>query len=168
MGDLIKLILLKLSEITELKFVHVYNSQFDYLENGGEYSFPMPCAFVEIESDNFNQLLNNVQDIELVVKIHIGDDFYNAMDGTFEQNFNIFNIRDLVVKKMVGVKPVDGGTLVKTRETPDYNHSNVYHYVIEYRTRWVDLIALPVETFKDMTPANYANLTEQIIIQRNG
>jgi hypothetical protein len=113
------------------------------LEDGGSYSFPFPCAFVEIGTDEFGQLGSNFQGIDIDVKIHIGNDYYNG--AQFDDNLNIFALRDLAVKKLNMFKPTSSGNLVKVTETQDYNHSNVYHYILQYKTHYIDQTAVQAD-----------------------
>ena len=78
MVNVINEIIAQLREIPEFKFVSIWNNQFNYMEEGEIYSFPMPCAFLEVSADDFEILGDNYQATDLNVKIHIGHDFYNV------------------------------------------------------------------------------------------
>lgn len=136
MVEFINCIVNNLKEIPEFNHVQIWNSQFDYLEEGGSYSFPFPCVFVEIITDEFGQLGNNYQGGDVSVNIHLGNDFYNGCG--FDDNLDIYTLRDLAVKKLNMLKTPLSGVMFKISETPDYNHSNVYHYIIQYKCHIID------------------------------
>jgi hypothetical protein len=129
-------IVAKLRTIPELKLVTIWNNQFEYMENGEMYSFPFPCAFVEVGADAFEQLGSNYQATDLTIKIHIGQDFYNG--ANIDENLTIFVLRDLVNSKLSRFKPTTAGDLVKIGETQDFQHSNVYHYEMTFKTHYID------------------------------
>ena len=136
MVNVINEIVTQLRAITELKFVTIWNNQFSYIENGEIYSFPMPCAFVEVSADGFEDLGNKYQATDIIIKIHIGQDFYNGTN--IDENLSIFVLRDLVVKKLSHFKPSTAGSLTKISEKQDFQHSNIYHYEIDFKTHYID------------------------------
>lgn len=144
MGDLINEILTRLRLIVDFQFVAIWNNQFEYLQDGGEYVFPMPCVFVEVQNENNQDLGCNYQGQDINIIFHIGQDFYNG--SQMEQNFTIFELRDLLVKSISNFKPTTASKMVKTSELQDFNHSNVYHYAISYKTHWIDNTAVNEET----------------------
>lgn len=144
MVNVINEVIAKLRTIPELKLVTIWNNQFSYMDDGEIYSFPMPCAFVEVNADNFEQLGNNFQASDINIKIHIGQDFYNG--SNIDENLTIFVLRDLVVKKLSRFKPTTACDLVKTSEKQDFQHTNVYHYEIDFKTHYVDNTNVSVET----------------------
>ena len=136
MVNVINEIVAELRKIPELKLVTIWNNQFNYMEDGEIYSFPMPCAFVEVSADNFEQLGDRYQAGDISIKIHIGQDFYNGTN--IDENLTIFVLRDLVVRKLSLFKPTTAGAMVKTSEKQDFQHSNVYHYEIDFKTHYID------------------------------
>jgi hypothetical protein len=146
MVNVINEIVARLRTIPELKLVTIWNNQFNFMDNGEIYSFPFPCAFVEVNVNGFEQLANNYQSTDLAIKIHIGQDFYNG--SNIDENLTIFVLRDLVVKKLSRFKPTTAGDLTKTNEQQDFEHSNVYHYEIEFKTHYIDDTNANIEILK--------------------
>lgn len=128
----------KLREIEEIQFVHVYNNQFQLMQDQNVYSFPFPCAFVEIISQPFLQIGGGYQHSDLDIRIHIGHNEYDSADTNMEQNFNVYSLRDLVVKKLSLYKPSMCSELFKINEQQDYAHSNIYKYIVDFRTGFTD------------------------------
>ena len=145
MVNVINEIVAQLRTIPELKLVTIWNNQFQYMDNGEIYSFPFPCAFVEISADGFEQLGNRYQATDINIKIHIGEDFYNG--SNIDENLTIFVIRDLIVKKLSLFKPTTSGALVKVSEKQDFQHSNVYHYEIDFKTHYIDITNVNADIF---------------------
>ena len=150
MGDLIRELLARLKTITELQTVTVWNNQFEYIEDGSSYSFAMPCAFVEVNfPDGFRDLACNYQETDVEIRIHIGQDYYNGVN--IDENLSIFDLRDLVVKSMSHFQTTKSGLLVKINEGQDFDHRNVYHYTIDFKTQWIDETAVK-GTFESTPP----------------
>lgn len=141
MGDLIQEILTQIGLITEFKFSSVWNNQFQYMEEGNTYVFPMPCAFVEIISDNNQDVAGKYQGSDIQINIHIGHEFYNGTQ--MEQNLSIFDFRDLIVKSFCNFKAGKTGVFIKTSEQQDFEHTNVYHYIVSFKTHFMDDTAAP-------------------------
>jgi len=131
----------RLREIPELQYVVVWNNQLQYLEDQTIEAFPFPCAFVELVPQSFNQLGAGFQQTDLDIKIHIGHEEYDANNGYMEQNLSVFDVRDLVVKKLSLYKPNMCAEMFKINEKQDYTHTGVYHYILTYRTGLIDSTA---------------------------
>lgn len=155
MGSLINEILARLKLITALQFVTVWNNQFEYMENGESYLFPMPCGFVQIESDNNMDIGGNFQGSDLNITIHLGQNVLNG--DLMDENLTIFDLRDLVIKSMATFKPTKTGLMTKISEGQDFDHTNIYHYEIKYKTHFIDDVAVPQQYFT--TPPINANIT---------
>lgn len=142
-------LLTQLKLITEFQFVTVWNNQFQYIEDGLSYSFPMPCCFVEVQNENSQQLGNNYQGSDLIINIHIGQNVLNS--DLIDENLTIFDLRDLVIKSLANFKPATAGQLVKINESQDFDHTNIYHYTIGFITHWIDDTATP-QTYLSTPP----------------
>ena len=134
-------ILDKLKEIPELKYVRVFNNQFQYLEDGETYAFPFPCAFLEVLPQNYTPLLNGFSQSDVDFRIHIGHEQYDSLDGNMEQNLDVFDLRNLVLQKLVLFKPSMCSELFVVNEEQDYTHTGVYHYIIDFRGGVIDKTA---------------------------
>ena len=155
MGNLVSEILARLRAINSLLFVTVWNEQFRYLEDGKGYSFAMPCAFVEIQTDELQDIGGRYQGSDIKVIVHIGQNMLNG--DMLDENLTIFNLRDNVVKDFATFKPTTASMMVKTAENQDFDHTNIYHYKIEYKTHWIDDTQVPTEYYT--TPPISATIT---------
>ena len=145
MGDLLREILTYLINNTSFETVNVWNNQFDYIEDGSSYSFAMPCCFIEVLADDTQPIGGKYQGSDLVVNFHIGNDFYN--ENLMETNLQIFKLRDDLIKSISTFQPSTGSLLNKISEQQDFQHTNVYHYVVSYKMHWIDTTVVPIETF---------------------
>ena len=150
MGDLIQQIIDRLKLITDLKFVTIWNNQFNYISDGSVYSFPFPNAFIEVISDNLQDIGGQYQGSDLLINIHIGQDFYNGTN--IDENFNIFALRDLLVKSLSNFQPITCGKMIKVSETQDFEHTNVYHYILGYKVHFIDNTAVNTEYYTTIPP----------------
>jgi hypothetical protein len=125
--------------IPTFKFVHIWNNQLTQLEDGLTYAFPFPNCFVEILTPNdYTPVLRGYSVGELIVRIHIGHEQYDAGGGNMEQNLDVFNLRNQVVNKLNNYQPIATSSLMKSSEGQDYVHTNVYHYTIDFRCAFID------------------------------
>jgi hypothetical protein len=151
MGDIIQEIIDRLKSLNEFNFVTIWNNQFQYMQDGTIYSFPMPCALVEVQTNDTQSIGGYVQGSDITVVIHIGQDYYNG--SNIDENFNIFQLRDIVVKSISHFKSAKSGIFVKVSEDQDFEHSNVYHYKLTYKTQWIDETAKALEYYTTGTTA---------------
>lgn len=138
-GDYIQDLLAKIATNTTFQYVRVFNNQFAQMDSGEVESFPMPCAFVEIVAPNsYDQLGIGYAISDLITRVHIGMVEYDAQDGTFEQNLSIFTLRDSIIGLLQYYQPVGAGKMMKIADAQDYEHTNVYHYTIDFKCSFVD------------------------------
>lgn len=127
------------TEIPEFKFVHIWNNQLEQLEDGLTYAFPFPNCFVEITSPNdYTPIGRGYSTGELVVRIHIGHEEYDAGGGNMEENRSVFSLRNKVVNKLNNYQPIATSSLMRVSEQQDYSHTNVYHYIVDFRCAFID------------------------------
>jgi hypothetical protein len=131
-------ILNKLKEIPELKYVRVFNNQFQYLESRDIEAFLFPCAFLEIVPQSYQPLLNGYSQSDVDFRIHLGHEQYDSLDGNMEQNLDVFDLRNLVLKKLTLFKPSMCSELFKVNEEQDYTHTGIYKYIIDFRGGVID------------------------------
>lgn len=127
------------TDAPEFKFVHIWNNQLDQLADGSTYTFPLPCCFIEVSAPTeYKPLLRGYSVSNLIVRIHIGHEEYDAYNGNFEENFNVFTFRDKIINILNNYQPVACSSMMKSSESQDYTHTNIYHYVVEFVTAFVD------------------------------
>ena len=135
-------------------YARIWNNQLKELKEGKSYEWPRPAAFVEVVSPAvYEQLGGGFRTSDLGIKIHLIHDFYN-LDGTFEQDLTIFDLRDTLLMTNAGLSqycPTACGPLNCVHEEQDYEHDNLYHYICEFVCNFIDSKGSKY----DPTEANY-------------
>ena len=116
----------------------VWNNQFKYEEEGKLYNYAKPAAFLEvINKATYDEIGIGFQSCDVGFRVHLIHEYYNA-DTTFEQDLKIFDLRDQVVALLSHYKPTACGPMVRTGEEQEYDHNNIYHYIIDFITNFTD------------------------------
>ena len=130
-------------------YARIWNNQLRDIENekGSKIPiFPRPAAFLEIVSPaQFETIGIGFRSADLGFKIHLIGEFYNN-DGTFEQDLAIFDLRDQILAHyqnpvspgLSGYCPTCCGPLNCINESQDYDHENLYHYVLDFVCNFTD------------------------------
>lgn len=124
---------------TRNMYVSVWNNQIERSGEGQQYQYPRPAAFIEIANDvEYIYTGIEMKSAELQLNVHVEHEYYDAQDGTMEQNLAIFDLRDRIVMLLAGYEPVACSALVHLSETFDYDHTNIYHLVLGFVCNFVD------------------------------
>lgn len=120
-------------------YTRIWNNQLAMLEGGETFDFPKPAFFVEIINGvQFDQIGTGFRSADLGFNIHIVHEFYDAGSGNFEDDLAVFDLRDQVVKALTNWRPTACGEMISTGESQDYDHNNLYHYVISFVCNFID------------------------------
>lgn len=159
-----------------VNYIRMWNNQLDDLLGGQISDFALkddvgytPAILIEFASPmTINQLGNGDQIYDdLIIRVHILHEFYDAQDGTEAQDLDVLSIAQSVFFAfqdwMPNIMTINGidyqipvGVMVRCSETQDYNHPDVYHFVQEYKTNWVDSMRnRPVAGKLSVPPLNY-------------
>jgi hypothetical protein len=65
-------------------------------------------------------------------------EFLDAQDGTMGQNLDIFDLKEKVTKAFRDFAPTACSTVQRTGESQNFDHDNVYEYLIDYATHMID------------------------------
>jgi len=121
-------------------FVDVWNNQLELVEQQQQYSFLLPASFIEILNvQEPKQLGDGVQLYDqLIVRLHIVHEQLDAGDGTMERNLDVFDLTQKTFKHMQGFEPDKASAFFRVNEERDYYHTNVYHFMQDYKTTYLD------------------------------
>jgi hypothetical protein len=121
-------------------FVDVWNNQLELAEQQQQYSFLLPASFIEILNvQEPKQLGDGVQLYDqLIVRLHIVHEQLDAGDGTMERNLDVFDLTQKTFKRMQGFEPDKASAFFRVNEERDYYHTNVYHFMQDYKTTYLD------------------------------
>lgn len=121
--------------------IRVWNNQYDRINSGmAEDQSPGTNIYIEINNSNTNNLLLQMNGIDLNIKFHILHWEINNY-GSYDEDLTVFRYRDLLHQNIMGWTPIQCSALNYLRERQHYDHMNLYHYTIEYKTHYVDVTA---------------------------
>ena len=132
---------------SEIQFVQLWNNQLQSLraadtEANISYSSSLPALFAEFLNLETEQLGNGIQVYSnLIVRIHMLHRQEDAGDGTMEQNLAVLDLRDAVQAALQNFRPAGASEFIRIKQEMDYNHNNVYHYIMEYACTYIDTLA---------------------------
>jgi len=144
-------IIARLQQLGQFKMIAIWNNQFEYIEDGSSYYLPLPCALIELQNNNSEQIGSYAQGSDLQITVHIGQEYYNGENHLIDENFSIFALRDAVFKKLANFQTTKSSIFVKTSEEQDFSHTNIYHYKMTFNTHWIDETAVQAEYYSGQT-----------------
>lgn len=148
-----------LTELPEIKTVKIWNGNLDAITKGEDDPYDLPAVMIEFpDLIKWDQLGNGIQIVDpLEISFHVIQDFYDAQDGTKDNNLIIFlltdKLRNIIQDWMpasftitpgsaytnyAGTYILPFGVFTREKEIQDKNHSNLYHFIQSYLTTWVD------------------------------
>lgn len=123
--------------------VRVWNNQLSYLRDGKLEGFVLPALCLEVVNQARYQVIGQgFRSADLSFRIHILHQFYNQ-DGTYEQDLDVFDIRDNLLAQITMFRPAGCGPLTCIAEDQDYSHDNIYHYIMDFVANFTDSKASP-------------------------
>lgn len=117
----------------------VWNDQVNRMLSGKGELYDTPSVFVEMQFKNKEINLGqklNAFDIDLIFHIVMME--LDTGDYNYDQNVNIFTYRDFIHKSFMLFFPANCGPTKYIGEKQNYNHGNLYEYLITYRTHFID------------------------------
>lgn len=158
--DAILSIKTKLQTLTDLQFVAIWNNQLSQTQDGQIYDFPKPAAFIEARIPNsFLPLGQGYSQSDITFAIHIVHEQFDAGNGNYEQNTDVYDLKRKIMYLLTNWQPAQCGKLMKIAEVQDYEHNNLYHYIIEFLTGLIDNDADASQGDAVTTPPTTLNLT---------
>lgn len=127
-------------------YSRIWNNQVQYEDQGKLYDFQKPAAFVQVISPATYQVMGQYyRNSDISFRIHLVHEFYDASDGTFEQDLEIFDLRDAVIALLSGYAPTGCGPLNCMVEEQDDTHTNIYHMLLDFVANFTDSKASPLD-----------------------
>lgn len=120
-------------------YVRIWNNQLSYDKDGKMENFAKPAFFLEPMNDIQYEILGQgYRSADIGWAIHIVHEYYNAPDGTFEQDLEVFVIRDAILALLTYFRPAGCGALACIKETQDFEHDNLYHLILLFECNFTD------------------------------
>jgi hypothetical protein len=148
---------IQLNGATLFQYVAVFNDQFKKQDDGEQEAIPLPAALLEaVEPIDWNALGGNLQQADIIWRVHIGMEQLDAGDGSMGQNLTIFQLRRRVIQSL-SLKVVTASTpLVLVGDRPSYEHTNKYVYMVDFKSGFIDSSGSPYDpdagVFIESTP----------------
>jgi hypothetical protein len=131
--------MLDINQVPLFQTVRVWNNQVEHERDGQYVAYAKPANFVEILTDvQWGPLGEGYSTADIGVKFHLIHEYMDDQAGNFEQDLAIFDLRDAVIKAFNLYAPPGCGRLMKVNEVQDMDHTNIYHYIIEFVCSFVD------------------------------
>jgi len=128
----------KIETLTALKYVALWNNQFE--REDVNVSFGYPCCFIEFADINYEDYLNGMQNVQMTVNLHLGFESYKTEDTdilTLKQNLNA----------LIHTMSTPGNTkLLRRSEIQNFDHTNIQEYIIGYNVTGLDQLVLTLPT----------------------
>lgn len=128
---------------SEISGIHVrlWNNQIQLSEEGMQIPFPTPAVFIEFPSIPWMQGGKGTQrtDEGFFIRLHIIFYSENAVEN--EEDLGLFDLRESVYMAVQDFKPTQAGKLDRFFETTDVNHTNLYDWMMDFRTTFQDTAA---------------------------
>ena len=128
----------RLETISDLKYVALWNNQFEREEEN--VSFNYPCAFIEFSDISYLDDLNLRQRCNMTVNIHIGFESYKTEDTS------ILTLKQTVNAVLHGKSIANQTRMLRRAETQNFDHTNVQEYIIGYNVEGNDITAMNLPT----------------------
>lgn len=137
------------SDKQKISYIHLWNEQLEMWRSETEqknkmYPVQFPAILIEWKNVAMIQLGNGAQMYkDLLVVIHIIHKQLDAQgQGNHEQNTDVYALADAMYAALNFFKPNGAGLFIRKDHTLDWNHGNLYHFVQEWATNWIDLSQL--------------------------
>lgn len=149
MASLIKQVALdvmtQLQTISDYRWVKMWNNQLDRMDDESGMSLPFPAAYVEFLPQEWNALTLGVSQTDLVIRIHVCHQQLDDGSGGFDQNLDVFDLRDKTKRAMTLFAPSNCGSMIAYAEEQDYTHTQVYHYILDFICCFIDTKGSPFD-----------------------
>lgn len=125
----------QLEAVTGIKYVRLWNNQFER-ENENE-AFQYPCALIEFEPSECRDLLMGVQQYDFIVCVHLGFESYKTDDA------DILDLKQQVYDKLSRFASTTNmfSYLSRESDTQNFDHSNIQDYQIRFKVTGKDFDA---------------------------
>lgn len=125
--------------------VDIWNNHVQFMRDQTLEAFPMPALFIEVLFSGGGHDAERMTTREVTVRLHIVMEKLNS-EGYFGRNTDIYDMRDLVLQyfskwhSSTAGSPYDFTPFQYSEEQPQYDHDNVYEYVLEFRTMFSQVL----------------------------
>lgn len=123
------------AQATDIVFIQLYNNQFALLKSGNA-TFARPAVFVEFIVNSIMQLGGGIQLYDLTVRLHICHDFLNG--DNMGEDLDVYDLAEEVYAAMQAFETTGSSAFVRIGEKDDDDYTNIYHYMMDFGTTYID------------------------------
>lgn len=127
-----------LDGLASTMYVRIWNDQIERKKEGQGYVYQTPACFVELTINESETLGQGATGHDATVRVLLEQNDYNT-EGSYDEDLDIFALRDKVHQALNGFKPSNASPLVIGAPALDHNHDNTYLCALEYSTHITDL-----------------------------
>lgn len=128
----------KLETISQLKYVRLWNNQFE--REDVNVSFNYPCCFIEFTDINYTDDLNGRQRVSMIVNLHIGFESYKTEDT------DILALKQTINSVVHFWSTPNNTKFLRRSEVQNFDHTNVQEYIISYGVTGLDVSDMNLPT----------------------
>lgn len=125
--------------------VAVWNNQIQRMIDGTGETMPQPALYIEMVYQDWQMLALGIKTNDIIWRLHICHRQEDAGDGTMDQNLDVFDLRDQVLDKFTLFKPTNSGSLNYYEEEQDFEHTNIYHYIVSFMGIYTETKGSPLD-----------------------
>lgn len=129
----------QIEDNTSVTFVRLWNNQIQLSEDGQQIPFPFPACFIDFPLIEWAQRGKGTQNSDLTIRIHICFESFHTDKN--EEDLALFDLREEVYLALQDFKPTNAGKLLRISEQTDTRHSNIYHWIMDFTTTYMDSVA---------------------------
>lgn len=125
--------------------VDIWNNQVQYMRDQTIEAIALPAIFVEVLFTEGAHDGEQMTTRQCQLRLHIVMEKLNT-EGTFARNLVIYDMRDVVLQWFSKWHetnygyPYDFTPFQYTGESPQYDHDNLYEYVLEFSTMFSEVM----------------------------
>jgi hypothetical protein len=131
----------QLEDETSAVHVRLWNNQIRLSEEGQQIPFEFPAIFIDFPFISWKQLGKGTQitDEGFIVRLYICFSSFHTSEN--EEDLEVFTLRNEVYLAMQDFQPTGAGKLERVSEQTDVNHTNMYMWVMDFKTSYQDITA---------------------------
>lgn len=127
--------------------IAIYNNHIDRARLG-KIVYGTPACFVEIQNNDSLNLGRKINSSTLSIRIHIVNIQLDDGYGNMDMDLTIFKLRDIIDSNIISFMPSNCGAISYEKESQEYKHGNLYHYISFYQCNWIDTSAFVQYVFE--------------------
>lgn len=146
-----------------VQHVRLWNNQVRLSDEGQQIPFQTPAVFIDFPLITWVQKGKGTQDSRFTVRVHIVFESFHTDEN--EEDLEVFTLRDEVFLALQDFKPTDAGKLMRISEQTDTNHTNLYVWVIDFETQYLETLAQYPRNSQQATVSELILDTDMYIVE---